>query len=82
MLPREYSTFRFAVAGILSTGEGAEREIAFWAAVLALSKVKCHVKCLKFSVRVLFFSYSCGLRLAYYLLYKYCTWKLYKITGL
>jgi hypothetical protein len=55
-LPREYGAFRVAVARILSTGEGAEREIAVGAAVLALSKVTCHVKCLKVSVRVLFLS--------------------------
>jgi hypothetical protein len=55
-LPRENGAFRVAVAGILSTGEGAEREIAVGAAVLALSKVKCHVKCLKVSAKILFLS--------------------------
>jgi hypothetical protein len=52
-LPREYGAFRVAVAWILSTGEGAEREIAVGAAVLALS-TKCRVKFQKVSASTVF----------------------------
>jgi hypothetical protein len=54
-LPREYGAFRVAVAGILSTGEGAEREIAVGAAVLSLRTNNAAKKCQKVSAEVLFF---------------------------
>ena len=53
-LPREYGAFRVAVAGILSTGEGAEREIAVGAAVLALSTNNAAYNAKKFLPRYCF----------------------------